>query len=154
MTTMTTTPGKALKLGEQLCFALYSTSLAMSKLYKPLLSELGLTYPQYLIMLVLWEQEGLTSSELAKQLTQDLGALSPVVKRLEKEGLLQRKRSREDERVVRLFLTEAGKKLRDSAESIPEQVLCISGLGMEEAKALRKQLEELRQALSTREKSE
>ena len=95
-------PCAELLLDNQLCFALYSTSLMMTKTYKPLLQALGLTYPQYLAMLVLWENEGITVSEISARMLTDPGSLTPLLKRLESEGLLQRQRSSQDERVVQL----------------------------------------------------
>ncbi len=108
-----------LLLDRQLCFALYSTSLAMTKAYKPMLDELGLTYPQYLVMLVLWEHERLTVSELGNRLALDSGTLTPLLKRLEGAGLVSRRRDAEDERRVLVAFTEAGCKLRQSAVGIP-----------------------------------
>ena len=102
-----------LKLDQQLCFALYSTSLAMTKVYKPLLEAVGLTYPQYLMMLVLWESDGLTLKELAKRLHQDSGALTPVLKRLEAEGYVTRKRSLQDERNLSICLLYTSPSPRD-----------------------------------------
>ncbi|GAA0342046.1 hydroperoxide stress response transcriptional regulator OhrR [Bowmanella denitrificans] len=145
---MNSTPCEALRLDNQLCFALYSTSLAMGKLYKPLLNRLGLTYPQYLMMLVLWEEDGLTSTDMGKRLQQDLGALSPVIKRLENQGLLERRRSAEDERRVQLFLTGQGKAMRDQAQQLPGEVLCASGLQLEQLASLKQQLDSLRANLS------
>ncbi len=109
-----------LLLDKQLCFALYSTSLAMTKAYKPMLDELGLTYPQYLVMLVLWEHEGLTVSELGNRLALDSGTLTPLLKRLESAGLVSRSRDAGDERRVLVALTDKGRKLRQSAVGIPE----------------------------------
>ncbi len=137
----------ALELDNQLCFAVYSTSLAIGKLYKPMLKELGLTYPQYLIMLVLWEEDGITATHLGKRLVQDLGALSPVIKRLETQGLIQRQRSAEDDRKIYLNLTEYGRGMRQTAESIPNKVLCASGLDEAGVKQLKHQLEIVRGAL-------
>lgn len=97
-----------LLLDNQVCFALHSTSLLMTKVYKPLLQALGLTYPQYLAMLVLWEQDGRTVGEISQHLLTDPGSLTPLLKRLESEGLLERNRSREDERVVLVHLTDKG----------------------------------------------
>src|SRR5256885_12152698 len=94
-------PDQLLRLDNQLCFALYSASLAMTKLYKPLLDELGLTYPQYLVMLALWEQDGLAVSGLGERLSLDSGTLTPLLKRLEAAGLISRLRDVEDERRVR-----------------------------------------------------
>ncbi|WP_102798019.1 MarR family winged helix-turn-helix transcriptional regulator [Bowmanella denitrificans] len=145
---MNSTPCEALRLDNQLCFALYSTSLAMGKLYKPLLNRLGLTYPQYLMMLVLWEEDGLTSTDMGKRLQQDLGALSPVIKRLENQGLLERRRSAEDERRVQLYLTDQGKAMRDQAQQLPGEVLCASGLQLEQLASLKQQLDSLRANLS------
>lgn len=137
-----------LKLNSQLCFSLYSTSLAMSKLYKPLLEKLGLTYPQYLMMLVLWEEDGITATELGQHLGQDKGALSPVIKRLESQGLIDRRRDPRDERRMHLQLTATGKALRRRAEAIPQQVLCASGLDRKSALQLKAQIEAVRRSLN------
>src|SRR3954469_24431887 len=99
-----------LALDKQLCFALYSASLAMTKLYKPMLAPLGLTYPQYLVMLVLWEADGLSVSQLGQRLSLDSGTLTPLLKRLEALGHVERRRASDDERRVDLFLTPAGRK--------------------------------------------
>ncbi|MCK7460348.1 MarR family winged helix-turn-helix transcriptional regulator [Idiomarina aminovorans] len=141
---------KALKLDNQLCFALYSTSLAMNKLYKPLLSKLDLTYPQYLILLLLWERDGVTVTEISRKLFQEKGALSPVIKRLEQRGLITRKRSSEDERQLHLYLTEQGHKLKQSASDVPEQVFCATQLEPSEALALKQTLESLRAQLQAK----
>ena len=101
-----------LLLDNQVCFALHSTSLLMTKVYKPLLQALGLTYPQYLAMLVLWQRDGLTVGEISQHLLTDPGSLTPLLKRLEAEGLLTRTRSSADERVVELRLTEKGRSLQ------------------------------------------
>ncbi|MBY4676033.1 MarR family winged helix-turn-helix transcriptional regulator [Marinobacterium arenosum] len=138
---------EALKLDNQLCFAIYSTSLTLNKLYKPLLQQLGLTYPQYLIMLVLWEQDDITLSQLSKRLGQDMGALSPVIKRLEAQGLITRQRSEADDRKIHLRLTEEGQALQQQAEAVPSHILCASGLSVEQALTLKQQLDELRQTL-------
>ena len=98
----------ALRLDNQVCFALYSASLAMTKLYKPLLDDIGLTYPQYLVMLVLWEQDGITVSELGERLYLDSGTLTPLLKRLEASGHIRRTRDAQDERRVRIALTPQG----------------------------------------------
>ena len=134
----------ALRLDNQVCFALYSASLAMTKLYKPLLDEIGLTYPQYLVMLVLWEQDGLTVSALGERLYLDSGTLTPLLKRLEGAGLLGRLRDVQDERRVRITLTPAGRALRDTAERIPACVLQQSQCSLPELKALTDQLKTLR----------
>ena len=108
-----------LLLDNQVCFALHSTSLMMTKVYKPLLKKLGLTYPQYLAMLVLWEGDGITVSEISARLLTDPGSLTPLLKRLEAEGLIDRKRSSSDERVVHLHLTDKGRALHAAAAFPP-----------------------------------
>ena len=136
-----------LKLDNQLCFAVYSTSLAMTRLYKPLLDKLGLTYPQYLVMLVLWEQDGPTVSELGERLSLDSGTLTPLLKRMEAAGLVQRQRDAQDERRVRIALTSAGQALRAQAEFIPACILAHSHLPLSEVQALTHQLQTLRDSL-------
>ncbi|WP_354685296.1 MarR family transcriptional regulator [Cupriavidus necator] len=136
-----------LLLDRQLCFALYSTSLTMTKLYKPLLSELGLTYPQYLVMLVLWETDTLTVSELGARLALDSGTLTPLLKRLESSGLVTRTRDTADERRVQVRLTDAGRALRQAATRIPEQMLCATQCPVEEIQALTQRLHALRSSL-------
>lgn len=136
-----------LLLDNQLCFALYSTSLAMTKLYKPLLDELGLTYPQYLTMLVLWEQDGLTVSELGQRLYLDSGTLTPLLKRLETSGFISRIRAVEDERRVHISLTAAGRKLKAQAAKIPGCILSASQCSIPELVALTQQVQALRQRL-------
>eukprot|EP01031_Cornospumella_fuschlensis_P050453 gene50453-61728_t len=125
---MPTKTDALLQLDNQLCFALYSASLAMTKVYKPHLDAMGLTYPQYLAMMVLWEEDGLTVGEISSRLLTDPGSLTPLLKRLEAEGLLSRTRSREDERVVVVELTDAGRALQDKAKGIPQCILGASGL--------------------------
>ena len=146
---MAKSPYEALKLDNQLCFSLYSTSLAMSKMYKPLLETLGLTYPQYLIMLVLWEEDGITATELGQRLGQDKGALSPVIKRLQAQGLIDRRRDPEDERRIHLQLTTAGRSMQKKAREIPAQVLCATGLNREAVRQLKAQIEAVRRALNS-----
>jgi DNA-binding MarR family transcriptional regulator len=136
-----------LKLDNQLCFALYSTSLAMTKLYKPLLDELGLTYPQYLAMLVLWEQDGLMVSEIGERLYLDSGTLTPLLKRLESAGLISRIRAVEDERRVHITLTAAGRKLKAKAAKIPDCILTAAQCPVPELMALTQQVQALRQRL-------
>jgi len=136
-----------LQLDNQLCFALYSTSLAMTKLYKPLLDELGLTYPQYLAMLVLWEQDGLMVSELGERLYLDSGTLTPLLKRLETSGFISRIRAVEDERRVHITLTAAGRKLKAKAAKIPGCILRASQCSIPELVALTQQVQALRQRL-------
>jgi MarR family transcriptional regulator, organic hydroperoxide resistance regulator len=116
-------------LDEQLCFALYAASRRMTATYRPLLEALDLTYPQYLVMLVLWERDGLTVRELGARLQLDSGTLTPLLKRLEQAGLLGRRRRQSDEREVEITLTEAGHKLRERAADVPRcmaERLCMS----------------------------
>ncbi|SOY58356.1 Organic hydroperoxide resistance transcriptional regulator, MarR family [Cupriavidus taiwanensis] len=136
-----------LLLDHQLCFALYSSSLAMTKLYKPLLSELGLTYPQYLVMLVLWETQTLSVSELGKRLALDSGTLTPLLKRLAAMGMVTRTRDVADGRRVLVSLTGAGRALRQRATGIPEQMLCATQCPVEEIQALTRRLHALRSTL-------
>ena len=137
----------ALMLDHQLCFALYSASLAMTKRYKPLLEALGLTYPQYLVMLVLWEHSGVTVSQLGGRLFLDSGTLTPLLKRMEAAGLLQRIRSVRDERRVLLTLTAAGRRLKTSAGRVPSCVVQAAGCPLPELVALTRQLQALRTRL-------
>jgi MarR family transcriptional regulator, organic hydroperoxide resistance regulator len=141
-------PEQALRLDNQLCFALYSVSLAMTKVYKPLLDEVGLTYPQYLAMLALWERDGLTVSELGERLFLDSGTLTPLLKRLEAAGLVSRNRDAEDERRVHVRLTSAGRKLKARAQKIPGCILSESQCSIPELVQLTRQLRGLRQRLA------
>ncbi len=136
-----------LALENQFCFALYSASHAMTKTYKPMLDQLGLTYPQYLVMLVLWEQDGILVKEIGARLFLDSGTLTPLLKRLESNGLLQRQRDAHDERQVRIQLSDAGRALRMRAEQIPRQVLCASGQDMAALGRLRSELSGVRDDL-------
>lgn len=133
-----------LKLDHQLCFALYSASLAMTKFYKPLLDPLGLTYPQYLVMLVLWEGDGITVSRLGERLALDSGTLTPLLKRLEAADLVRRLRDSGDERRVLLQLTPRGRALKTKALSVPEQIASASGCSLDELAALTARLKALR----------
>lgn len=108
------------RLEEQLCFAVYQTGHAFTRLYRSILADLGLTYPQYLVMLVLWDCDGLTVKAVGERLSLDSGTLTPLLKRLEASGLIRRERSREDERQVLLYLTEAGEALREKGVCVPE----------------------------------
>ncbi len=132
-----------LKLDSQLCFAVYAAAHAFNASYKPLLEPLGLTYPQYLVMLVLWQQDGVTVSAIGTRLGLDSGTLTPLLKRLEAAGLVSRLRDAADERQVRISLTAAGRALKQKARGIPEALLCASGLGLGDAVALRARLESL-----------
>jgi DNA-binding MarR family transcriptional regulator len=137
-----------LSLDQQLCFALYAASLVMTKLYKPLLAPLGLTYPQYLVMLVLWQADGLTVSQLGERLALDSGTLTPLLKRLESSGLVQRLRDTGDERRVLLHLTPAGRALKARALAVPQTIAAASGCELGELSSLTARLQALRQQLS------
>ena len=138
----------ALRLDNQLCFALYSTSLAMTKLYKPLLDELGLTYPQYLVMLLLWEQDEVSVSALGERLYLDSGTLTPLLKRMQASGLLTRTRSVQDERRVLISLTEAGRQLKARAAKVPGCVVRATHCPVSELMALTQQVQALRRQLA------
>jgi DNA-binding MarR family transcriptional regulator len=148
MNTPRLTSDQALHLDHQLCFALYSASLAMTKLYKPLLDEVGLTYPQYLAMLVLWEHDGVTVSELGERLHLDSGTLTPLLKRLESAELVTRLRDVQDERRVLIRLTAAGRKLKARAARIPGCVLQATQCDVAEVLALTHQVQALRDRLT------
>ena len=137
-----------LKLDHQLCFALYSSSLAMTKLYKPLLDPLGLTYPQYLVMLVLWEQDGVAVKEIGERLFLDSGTLTPLLKRLEAAELVKRTRSTEDERQVLIALTPKGEALREKARAVPQSILAASACSVGELMAMKNEIVALRDRLN------
>jgi len=136
-----------LALDQQLCFALYSASLAMTRLYKPLLAPLGLTYPQYLVMLALWQADGLSVGGLGEQLALDSGTLTPLLKRLEQQGLVQRQRDPADERRVIVQLSAEGRALKRRARAVPPQVASASGCDLGELASLTRRLHGLRQSL-------
>jgi MarR family transcriptional regulator, organic hydroperoxide resistance regulator len=137
----------ALHLDRQLCFALYSASRAVTRAYGPLLEPLGVTYPQYLVMLVLWEEESASVKELGARLALDSGTLTPLLKRLEQRGLVSRRRDADDERIVRIELTTAGKQLRAKARDVPAALACRTGFDVARP-ADRRRLVELRDALT------
>ena len=137
-----------LALDNQLCFALYSASLAMTKLYKPLLAPLGLTYPQYIVMLALWEEDGQTVSALGEKLALDSGTLTPLLKRLEAQGALSRERDAADERRVIVRLTPAGRRLKLQARKVPPQVVRATGCELGEVVALTRRIGALRQSIA------
>lgn len=143
---MHSTPDTAelLKLDNQLCFAVYSASLAMTRLYKPQLDKLGLTYPQYLVMLALWEEDGPMVSALGERLSLDSGTLTPLLKRLEANGLVARVRDVADERRVHITLTAAGRKLKGRAAGVPACLLAASECSIDELVTLTRQLQSLR----------
>ena len=137
----------ALALENQFCFALYSTSLAMTKTYKILLEKIGLTYPQYLVMLVLWKKDGVLVKDIGELLMLDSGTLTPLLKRLEVLGLLSRTRDQHDERQVRIALSSEGRQLKRRASTIPSQVLCATGKSQSTLADLRTKLLEVRRDL-------
>ncbi|MHC6187471.1 MarR family winged helix-turn-helix transcriptional regulator [Acinetobacter sp. X9] len=133
-----------LKLENQLCFLIYSTNLALNQLYRKLLAPLGITYPQYLVMLVLWEQDEVTVSEIGAKLFLESSTLTPILKKLEASHLLRRTRSSQDERQVIITLSDEGKKLKDQAIHIPAGVLEASSCDMTTLLGLKDQLTKLR----------
>jgi len=141
-------PLNPLLLDNQLCFALYSSSHLLTKVYKPLLKELDLTYPQYLTMLALWEEDGVTVGTLGERLYLDSGTLTPLLKRMEAAKLLKRERSGADERQVFIHLTDKGRSLKRAAASIPARAAAATGLSIPEMIKLRKQLTKLQSSLA------
>jgi DNA-binding MarR family transcriptional regulator len=136
-----------LLLDNQLCFALHAASRAMTGAYQPLLDELGITYPQYLVLLTLWEEDGARVSRIGERLHLDSGTLTPLLKRLETRALVERRRSSEDERVVEVFLTPAGKRLQRRATEVPAAMLCKTHLSVAELAKLRATLQSLTRSL-------
>jgi DNA-binding MarR family transcriptional regulator len=134
-----------LKLDNQLCFAVYACAREFTKLYHPLLKELGLTYTQYVTMLALWERDRVTVKHLGHRLYLDSGTLTPLLKKLEAMGLITRARDKQDERSVIIELTEHGKHLKEKALDIPEKLFCQAGVSPEDAEALRNQITEMLQ---------
>lgn len=142
----------ALHLENQFCFSLYSLSRKVTQRYTPLLKPLDLTYPQYLVMLVLWqhienEKKSVTVSQLTEALKLDTGTITPLLKRMETKNLLTRQRSKEDERVVVITLTSSGVALREKAKSIPQSLLCESSALPEDIFSLRDQLKKMLDSL-------
>ena len=142
-----TSSADPLALDSQLCFALYSASLAMTKRYKPHLDKIGLTYPQYLVMLVLWQQDDVLVKTIGERLFLDSGTLTPLLKRLEASSLIARTRDESDERQVRITLTNEGRALKRKAQSIPREMLCASGQPQAIVESLRAQLSLIRNDL-------
>ena len=145
---MTADRNDPLLLSNQACFALYSANLAMTRIYRPLLEALGLTYPQYLAMLLLWEEDGRAMKALGERLGLDSGTLTPLLKRLEGQGLVSRARDPQDERLVRIRLTPEGAALRDKAECLPTHIAAAAGCSVEELASLRDALLKLRDDLN------
>jgi MarR family transcriptional regulator, organic hydroperoxide resistance regulator len=138
----------AMSLDRHLCFALYSASRAMTAAYRPILTKLNLTYPQYLVLLALWEEGRATVGRLGERLQLDSGTLSPLLKRLEANGFIRRERSTTDERLVEITLTPAGRRLENKAKCIPEQLFPSLGLTEREAEDLRDAVRHLTDALN------
>jgi DNA-binding MarR family transcriptional regulator len=138
----------AMTLEQQLCFALYSASRAMTAAYRPILTEMNLTYPQYLVLLVLWEEGRVTVGRLGERLQLDSGTLSPLLKRLEANGFVQRERSQADERLVDVTLTPAGRRLERKAQCIPGQLAGSTGVTEQQAADLRDAVRHLTDALN------
>jgi DNA-binding MarR family transcriptional regulator len=138
---------KSLSLDKQLCFSIYAAGHAFNRFYKVLLDPLGLTYPQYLVLLTLWDSDGLGVKAIGERLGLDSGTLTPLLKRMESAGLVRRARSAADERLVDIHLTAAGTALRAKAESFPELIQTSSGCSADELKGLRKGLNRLRAQL-------
>jgi DNA-binding MarR family transcriptional regulator len=126
-----------LRLDNQVCFPLYAASRAIMQAYQPFLAKLGLTYPQYLVMMVLWEGDGVSVKALGEKLYLDSGTLTPLLKRLQESGFVRRTRATHDERVVELHLTAEGKRLKKRAEEVPQEVLCRIGVPLEKVLRLR-----------------
>ncbi|MFD6320216.1 MarR family winged helix-turn-helix transcriptional regulator [Methylorubrum thiocyanatum] len=138
-----------LLLDNQLCYALYAAAHRMTKSYRPMLERMGLTYPQYLVLLVLWESDGITVSEIGRRLRLDSGTLTPVLKRLESSGLLNRSRRQSDEREVEIALTDQGRSLRSEAVAVRQSVMCQLNMSEPEIQAMRADLNALIENLST-----
>ena len=129
-----------LRLDNQMCFPLYAASRLVVQAYRPLLDELGITYPQYLVLMVLWEKDGSSVSEIGARLSLDSGTLTPVLKRLAAQSLVKRRRSKHDDRAVENWLTERGRALKLKAVEIPMQMLCRTAIDLEDVITLKKAL--------------
>lgn len=137
-----------LRLDNQICFAVYSAAHAFNRVYKPLLDRLGLTYPQYLVMLVLWERDDVPVKDIGEKLFLDSGTLTPLLKRLEAAHLVKRTRSREDERQVLIALTPEGHALKDKARTVPQSILAASDCSVAELIAMKDEIVALRDRLN------
>ncbi|MBB3235941.1 MarR family winged helix-turn-helix transcriptional regulator [Phyllobacterium endophyticum] len=147
ITDMKDSKDSLLDLENFLCFAIYSTANAVTRAYQPRLAALGLTYPQYLVMVVLWERENRTVKAIGDKLSLDSGTLTPLLKRLETAGLITRRRDTVDERQVLIALTEEGRAMRERAEAVPAAMGQAFGCTLEEAKGLRAELMAMRDNL-------
>lgn len=132
-----------LKLANQVCFPIYSLAKEIVSRYRPFFEELDLTYPQYLVLLVLWEQDHLTVSQIGEHLNLDSGTLTPLLKRLEQKNIISRRRSSEDERIVNITLTEEGIKLKEKAASVPQKLSSSMKVSKEELIELKRIIENL-----------
>jgi DNA-binding MarR family transcriptional regulator len=137
-----------LRLDNQICFAVYSTAHAFNRVYKPLLDRLGLTYPQYLVMLVLWERDGVPVKDIGERLHLDSGTLTPLLKRLEAAQLIKRTRNTEDERQVLIALAPQGQALREQARAVPQSILAASACSLSELSAMKNEIVALRDRLN------
>ena len=137
-----------LRLDNQICFAVYSTAHAFNRVYKPLLDKLGLTYPQYLVMMVLWECDGVPVKDIGEKLFLDSGTLTPLLKRMEVADLIKRTRSTEDERQVMIALTPHGHALKEKARAVPQAILSSSACSVGELFAMKNELVALRDKLN------
>ena len=150
---MTSWPGnrrqtRPLQLDNQICFAVYSTAHAFNRVYKPLLDRLGLTYPQYLVMLVLWERDDVPLKDIGERLFLDSGTLTPLLKRMEAAELIKRTRSTTDERQVLIALTPQGQALKEKARAVPEAILASSACSIGELSAMQNEIVGLRDRLN------
>jgi MarR family transcriptional regulator, organic hydroperoxide resistance regulator len=143
-----TAADQALRLDNQICFAVYSTAHAFNRVYKPLLDKLGLTYPQYLVMLALWERDDVPLKDIGERLFLDSGTLTPLLKRLEAADLIKRTRSTEDERHVLIVLTPHGHALREKAKAVPQSILAASACSVGELVAMKDEIVALRDRLN------
>ncbi len=139
---------QALKLDNQICFAVYSAAHAFNRVYKPLLDRLGLTYPQYLVMLVLWERDNIPLKDIGERLFLDSGTLTPLLKRLEATDLIKRTRSTEDERQVLIELTRDGHALREKAKAVPQSILAATACSVGDLMAMKDEIVALRDRLN------
>lgn len=137
-----------LPLDGQLCFSLYSASMAITRVYKPILDRLGITYPQYLVLHALWEADGRTVGAIGERLALESSTITPLVKRLEAAGLVARRRNPEDERQVQVFLTDAGRAIREECGSLGEAVLAKTDLSLERLAGLNREAQALRDSLA------
>ena len=138
---------KSLRLEDQLCFSIYAASHAFNRFYKPLLGPLGLTYPQYLVLLTLWEVDGLPLKAIGERLSLDSGTLTPLLRRMQQAGLVTRSRDAEDERLVRIHLTAKGRRLEARAAGFPQQIGAAANCSAKELDTLRKLVFALRDDL-------